>query len=48
MFNTRTSTNDYANMFIMIQELNKFEETTLDPNWHNKKHETTKFTQREC
>ena len=33
------------NMYIMIQELNKFDETTFDPIWHNQIHETTKFTQ---
>ena len=29
----------------MIQELNKFDETTLDPKWHNQTYETTKFAQ---
>ena len=29
----------------MIQVLNRFDETTLDPKWHNQIHETTKFTQ---
>ena len=29
----------------MIQELNEFDETILDPKRHNQTHETTKFTQ---
>ena len=33
------------NMYIMIQELNKIDETILDPKRHNQTHETTKFTQ---
>ena len=36
------------NMYIMIQELNKFDETTFDPIWHNQIHETTKFAQEDC
>ena len=35
-------------MYIMIQELNKIDETTLDPNLHNQLYETTKFTQEDC
>ena len=27
----------------MIQVLNRFDETTLDPKWHNQIHETTKL-----
>ena len=33
------------NMYIMIQELNKYDETKLNPKRHNQTHETTKFTQ---
>ena len=33
------------NMYILIQELNKFDETILDTKRHNQTHETTKFTQ---
>ena len=33
------------NMYIMIQELNKYDETILNPKRHNQTHETTKFTQ---
>ena len=32
-------------MYIMIQELNKYDETILNPKRHNQTHETTKFTQ---